>query len=127
MDIEPGTPVEIYWNLHKKVFSVRSRRRSDYGLVIDHVRMFHLKNPVFVVREAGRQQVLRERRKNIHAFVRGEWGDYDVVDPALPVTYNPYQDSTFIWKHSNVPVHAARNAFGLTVNGVKPMLLASYS
>jgi hypothetical protein len=26
----------------------------------------------FIVREAGRQQVIREQRKNVHAFVRGK-------------------------------------------------------
>ena len=60
--------VEVYFNLHKHVFSVRSARS---GRVILHTDRVHIRNPEFVVRQGGRQRVLKERKKNVHAFVRG--------------------------------------------------------
>jgi len=60
--------VEIYFNLHKRVFSVRHK-----GRVIEHVKSAIVRRPKFVVQAAGRAKVLREKKKNVHAFVRGEW------------------------------------------------------
>ena len=59
--------VEVYYNLHKKCLSVRKR-----GLVIDHVSSILLKNAEFVVQPAGRKRVVKEKRKNVHAYIRGE-------------------------------------------------------
>ena len=58
--------VEIYYNLHKNVFSVRHK-----GRVIQHTSMAVIKDAEYVVRPAGRAKVLREGKKNVHAFVRG--------------------------------------------------------
>ena len=66
--------VEVYFNLHKKVFSVRSVMT---GRVILHTDKVHISNPKFVVRKSGRDKVLRERKKNVHAFVRGDATYFD--------------------------------------------------
>ena len=58
---------DLYWNTRKALFSVRSG-----GLVVDHVASAFVIAPKFVVREAGRQTVIRTGQKNVHAFVRGE-------------------------------------------------------
>ena len=50
--------VEVYFNLHKHLFSVRSARS---GRVILHTDRVHIHNPEFVVRQSGRQRVLKER------------------------------------------------------------------
>lgn len=57
-----------------------------------------LHDATFKVSEAGRQRVLRERRKNVHAGVAGT-----LVSMALPsiisdkqVRYNPYKGATFV-------------------------------
>ena len=93
--IDTGTPVDVYWNLHRDLFSVRSRRRSDYGRVIGHVERFHLTDVSFVVNEAGRQRVLREKRKNVHAFVRGLWAEDAELRP-VRVSYSPYRAPFFL-------------------------------
>lgn len=93
--ISVGDSVDVYWNLHRDLFSVRSRRRSDYGRVIGHVERFHLTDVSFVVNEAGRQRVLRERRKNVHAFVRGLWAEDAELRP-VRVSYNPYRAPSFL-------------------------------
>lgn len=96
-EIPIGTAVEVYWNLHKHLFSVRdlSTRR-----VIAHVTNLQLLDVTFRVSESGRQKVLREKRKNVHAFLRG------VVSPDelhlrgpregyAEVSYNPYKAGFF--------------------------------
>jgi len=92
--------VEVYWNFRRKLFSVRSLEGSDKGRVIDRVNAIILSNVEFKVSEAGRQRVLRDQRKNVHAVIRGEWqGDYpDAImsNTVSEVKYNPYRDKTFV-------------------------------
>ena len=112
--------VEVYFNLHKHLFSVRSARS---GRVILHTDKVHLRNPEFVVRQGGRQRVLKERKKNVHAFVRGDatyFTDYgvDLLDdadkkcPTLDnVMYNPYKYDSFVKLIDKTPVRKAKRAY----------------
>ena len=58
----------VYYNLHKHVFSVRSCKS---GLVEHHVNTVILSDCDFKVSKAGRDRVLKEKRKNVHAGVKG--------------------------------------------------------
>lgn len=103
--------VEVYFNLHKKTFSVRSARS---GRVLLHTDEVHIDNPTFVVRKAGRERVLREGKKNVHAFVRGDitvFNDFnpDRLDYTL-VSYNPYKFDTFVDVTDTRPVRVAKRA-----------------
>ena len=60
------TWVEVYYNLHNKTFSVRHA-----GRVWFHTNVLTLHNCKFAVQPAGRAKVLKEKRKNVHAFIRG--------------------------------------------------------
>ena len=60
--------VEVYRNLHQKCWSVRDCKT---GKVVDHVQKIHLEDAELVVRPAGRAKVLREQRKNVHAYSMG--------------------------------------------------------
>ena len=62
-----------------------------------HCSCLTLQGARFTVSEAGRQRVLREHRKNVHAFVTGTLVAYRaaVVPGAVGVTYNPYAAPTF--------------------------------
>jgi len=67
-----------------------------------------------VVRKAGRERVLREGKKNVHAFVRGEathFDDFDAdyLDYTL-VSYNPYKHDTFVDVFDVSPVRTAKRA-----------------
>jgi hypothetical protein len=103
--------VYVYFNLHKKVFSVRALAGENKGRVVAHVNRILIDEPVFVVSEAGRQRVLREQKKNVHAGVRGIWTAWvdgiDEWDHLTPVTYNPYLYSSFVEKSTLAPVHKA--------------------
>jgi len=87
--------VEIYFNLHKKVFSMRHK-----GKVIAHVCNAMLKDVSFVVQPAGRARVLRDKKKNVHAFARGELIEQVPVDNYVGnvAKYNPYKAATFVDK-----------------------------
>ena len=103
--------VEVYFNLHKYIWSVRSART---GRVILHTDKVHIRNPEFVVRQAGRNRVLHEGKKNVHAFVRGDVCYFDDWNPEILdvdiVGYNPYRAATFVSAHDTSPVRTAKRA-----------------
>jgi hypothetical protein len=105
--------VDIYFNLHKKCLSIRHK-----GKVIAHAAGAHLECVQFKVSEAGRQRVLREKRKNVHAVVRGllvsHWqgsgpsiGMVPSPDSLQAVTYNPYKWGSFVLRKDEEPIHRA--------------------
>jgi hypothetical protein len=100
--------VFVYRNLHKKCYSVRCEKTKR---VVAHVNKIQLYNCLFKVSRAGRERVRRERRKNVHAGVIGEWnedvwGNYD-TKTSVKVTYNPYHNDTFIYKETKQPIETA--------------------
>lgn len=104
--------VFVYFNLHKKVFSVKALEGPNKGRVVAHRDKLHLTSVVFKVSEAGRQRVLSEQRKNVHAGVVGQWDDTLPDNYAgVAVTYNPYRFSSFVRKSDEQPVHQAHNAY----------------
>jgi hypothetical protein len=88
--------VRVYYNLHKKRLSVQEKVNGVWK-VMRHVDAIHLKNVTFKVSEAGRQRVLQQKRKNVHAFIIGE--PTNELDPTQHqyqiVGYNPYLKERF--------------------------------
>lgn len=58
---------EVYWNLHRDVFSIR-----ENGRVVQHAEWVELRDVTFVVQPAGHAEVLRTGTKNVHAWVKGD-------------------------------------------------------
>lgn len=114
--MEHGQYVQIYWNLHKRVFSVMALEGPNKGRVIAHVPNFSLTDARFVVREGGRQRVLREKRKSVHAFVRGRWAEF-VSDEGREVTYNPYLYESFVRRATQEPIFTSEGVTGITEGG----------
>ena len=114
--------VEVYFNLHKKTFSVRSCKT---GRVLLHTDEVHIENPEFVVHQSGRNRVLSEGRKNVHAFVRGDAAFFRYTNrPTLDtLTYNPYKYVSFVDKKTEEPVYKASRAW-LTVTDKIPTIQA---
>ena len=114
--------VEVYFNLHKKTFSVRSAKS---GKVLLHTDEVHIENPEFVVRQSGRNRVLSEGRKNVHAFVRGDATFFRYTNrPTLDtLTYNPYKYVSFVDKQTEEPIYKASRAW-LTVTDKIPTIQA---
>ena len=110
--------VFVYFNLHKKCFSIKALEGERKGLVIAHRDLVILTKCKFKVSEAGRQRVLREKRKNVHAGVTGLWGASatGIIEPAefsflemlgRGVTYNPYRYDSFVIKATEQSVDVA--------------------
>lgn len=89
--------VQVYRNLHKKghVYSVRNHQTK---LVVDRTSKILLKDVLLKVSEAGRQRVLKEKRKNVHAFLQGERCELPEIESkcSVVVSYNPYLYSSFV-------------------------------
>lgn len=89
--LNPQRKVKVYFNLHKQTFSI-----EQDGLVIGYSDVVRLVNVTYHVSEKGRQKVLREKRKNVHATVRGYVLAFTAGDEETPAYYNPYKVATFV-------------------------------
>ena len=103
-----GKTVRVYRNLRNGLMSVQAKVNGSW-IVVGHVNSLKLQNVTFKVSQAGRERVIREKRKNVHAFVHGTLLEIETVN-TLPVAvkYNPYKYSSFVI--NDTPVFAAKVA-----------------
>lgn len=101
--------VDIYRNLNNDCLSVKCLvPGSDrYGIVVSHEQKVHIQSPEFVVQDAGRERARETSRRNVHAFVRGEWDENKKVVCGEPVTYNPFKYDYFVHAETKEPVASA--------------------
>ena len=96
-----------YFNLHKFLFSVRNKKTR---LVEHHSDTVILKNCKFKVSQKGRERVLKEKIKNVHAGVEGVLcgfqNRHNLTD-FTELTYNPYKYNSFVIKKTKEPVSGA--------------------
>jgi len=133
MTVTAITNIDVYYNLHRHLWSCKCR---STGRVIRHahtvVTPFSAK---LVVREAGRQQVLREGRKNVHAFARVGDADtaykvdgWEAFAKGLPgvvqVSYNPYRAGYFYDKATGDAVADVKSLIMLAPTGMHPQVWA---
>jgi hypothetical protein len=114
----------VYFNLHKQCLSVRASSGAERGRVVAHASALLLDSVSFKVSEAGRQRVIREHSKNVHAGLLGQLIASTRVDAPLDdllqtlhhsalaleaplVTYDPYRFSTFVRLHDHAPIYSA--------------------
>ena len=118
--------VFVYFNLHRKLFSIKALEGDMKGRVIAHRHTVLINDATFKVSEAGRQRVIREQRKNVHAGVSGTWINVDagrglhsfVIINGSAITYNPYKYNTFVHLYGEHPITSAR-LVALTVSESK--------
>lgn len=94
--IDFNKKVEVYKNLHNGLFSVRQD-----GLVVAHVESIVLSYPKIKVNEKGRQKVIKDKAKNVHAFITGFPNSVNkgfTIEGKRAITYNPYKFKTFVYK-----------------------------
>ena len=102
--------VFVYFNLHRKCWSIKAMEGPSKGRVIGHADAIALDRAEFRVSQAGRQRVLREKKKNVHAGVVG-W-----LRPDIPILsggwegayYNPYKVETFVRLDTKGPIKRAK-------------------
>ena len=105
--------VFVYYNLHKQVWSIKALEGPQKGLVIGHSPTVLLQDAAGKVSQAGRQRVLRERRKNVHAGIVGTLVHTGTEGyfPSQEVTYNPYKYETFVDKDTLEPYGGSQFAY----------------
>ena len=90
--------VRVYWNLHKKLWSIQSTKTNK---VIGHDNHVVLSEAKFVVRKGGQKRVREQGKKNVHAFAVGMLASPFISHPPIEnfgwnrVKYNPYEDDYF--------------------------------
>lgn len=103
-----GQKVYVYRNLHKGCWSIRSVKTRR---VIAHAFCLVLVDCVFKVSQKGRERVIREKSKNVHAGVEGFL--YSINNPHCPaadrISYNPYHLEYF--KCNDTPIHCADKVY----------------
>lgn len=101
--------VKVYFNLHKNLFSIVALEGQKKGRVISHTDTIDLKNCRYRVQKAGRERVIREKRKNVHAYIVGYMtnidDDFAKDNMTKEITYNPYKSAYFVNKNDNLAVH----------------------
>lgn len=93
--------VQIYKNIHKtrsagqSIYSIRDKKS---GLVIGHTDKIELKNCVFKISEAGRQRVIKNKRKEVHCVIEGELCNKFKIkhSKSTQIYYNPYKFERFV-------------------------------
>lgn len=132
--------VFCYFNLHEKVWSLKAMEGKYKGKVVAHAENVTLAEVLPKVSEAGRQRVIKEQKKNVHAGLVGTvlalGGKYSLkypveaniveplnsklqnltlVDPNIHperiLYYNPYKTETFTYQDSGEPYTGSRMAF----------------
>jgi hypothetical protein len=106
--------VDVYRNLNKDCFSVRSREKEDYGKVNHYADLVVVNDVEFVVQDSGYERFEETQQKNIHAFVRGIMEE-SITFPAMikkgiindllnatKVYYDPEYDDKFYTEHQGV-------------------------
>ena len=105
--------VFVHRNLNKPPYwTIKARSGPDAGIVIGYDRTVCLTNVTFVVGEKSRQRVLSTRQKNVHAGVVGniKTNCSPKTEGWIPVTYNPYKNSTFVRVDNGEPIYGASEA-----------------
>lgn len=111
------TFTRVYFNLHKRRLSIQEKRINASGKlvwkVVRHAKMIILKDATFKVYESGRQRVIKEKKKNVHAFITGYQISTLIQEDMQRAFYNPYKYSSFV-NENEEPIHSASLAL---VNG----------
>lgn len=90
--------VRVHFNYHRKCWAVHRYHTGIGWRLWKNASRIFLHECTFKVSQAGRKRVLKEKRKNVHAFVFGEY--IPAFKPAYKYwtkfSYNPYKNKEFI-------------------------------
>ncbi len=123
-----GQRARVHWHLRAKRWSVSTKQDGTWKVVRDRhgdqilYKKVVMKDVKFTVQEGGRQRVLREQRKNVHAWMEGELVSASIFEgnAVVPcgerVKYNPYKYTSFVTDDEEPIVGAKFAAVGM--NGV---------
>ena len=121
--------VFVYYNLHKKLWSVKALEGPQKGRVIRRANHVTLRDVVPKVSQKGRERVLREKRKNVHAGLVGQMVDwklpeYDRLLPETEITYNPYKSGNFYYRQTPESAYTGSDFADLMIRNNKVKVFA---
>jgi hypothetical protein len=109
--IDPDKPVRVIRNWKRDCYTILQNGRFKAS-----AKQVRLADVEFRVRGSGRDRMLRERKRNVHAYAIGRLIDYTHPDEdrvirrirGRAVAYNPYRTAAFVDVETDTPVNAAR-------------------
>jgi len=107
--LDYNKPVKVYRNLNNGELSVMQGQK-----VIAYADYIYLKDVTFHVQKAGLAKVREEKRKNVHAYVKGYIDTDTYIDSNERVYYDPYKYDTFVTidvLDEVYPIHKAEKVF----------------
>lgn len=112
--VTDGQEVRVYRNLTEDVWSIKMAKKPYH--VLGHAESVVLVDCEYKVSEKGRQRVIREQKKYVHAVVQGKIvlnGAEEKIKglSAEEVTYNPYKYETFVKVDTLEPIHEADTVY----------------
>lgn len=92
-----GQEVRVYRNLNNGKISLQTKQHKGW-IVAGHITDCILKSVNFHVSESGRQRVIAQSTKNVHAWGQGTLiAQFDATVAApISLAYNPYVNATFV-------------------------------
>jgi len=109
--IDHDKPVRVFKNWKHGCYNIIQNGRLEASA--KQVRLIDVE---FRVRESGRERMLRDQRRNVHAFAIGHLMDFvhpsehrDLEHmPGRGMYYDPYQFASFVDRETQEPVESAR-------------------
>lgn len=113
--------MNCYRNLNKHgFFSIQQRTGQLRGKISGYAPAVLISAPTLNISEAGRSRVLKEKRKNVHAFLRGTlYATATQIPPELlslacqVISYSPYHGPYFFDTANRSPVYTVKAPFAL--------------
>jgi len=118
--LDRNRPVKVYRNLSSKCFSI-----MQDGIVKAHSNAVCLKDVDWKVSQKGRNRVIRDGKKNVHAFSIGLLRDSVRLAKAEQVWYNPYLDIHFQVVRNGAAV-LVRQSAAAVMDATRKLTLTSF-
>ena len=125
--IDTTKPVAVYRNVTRNCFSVQQKVNGSLK-VLAHVPCLYLTDVEYKVSEKGRQRVLKNKQKNVHAKLHGYISSVRSLEDAIVwgnkefrrVWYNPFLTDQFKDIKSQTTMTRSYGAF-LNIRGASPV------
>jgi hypothetical protein len=112
-----GLTTRIYRNLQTGTMSLQQKVNKSW-LVVGHVTNAAIEYPKFYISQSGKLRVIREQRKNVHAWIEGRLIGISADSLRLEeIHYCPYTSDSFSWKKTGKLIESA-NLFVVIDNQV---------
>jgi hypothetical protein len=105
-----GREIRIYRNLTNGLMSLQKYIPGVGWRLAGHCNSATIKNVRFVVHEKSRQRVIREKKKNVHAYGIGTLlgNNGSEIHANIPLFYDPYTTPNFVDRDSHRVIEKAR-------------------